>query len=71
MCRLDASACNDKQCCNSDKCNECKELIGKSICGNGFIWNPSTCKCECDKSSGKGQYLDYENYKYRKKLFAS
>ena len=34
----------------------------------GFIWNPSNFECECDKSCGAGQYLDYENCKCRKKL---
>ena len=24
----------------------------------GFIWNPSNCECECDKSSDIGEYLD-------------
>ena len=30
--------------------------------------NPSNCECECDKSCDVGEYLDYENCKYRKKL---
>ena len=34
----------------------------------GFIWNPSNFECECDKSCGVGQYLNYENCKCRKKL---
>ena len=34
----------------------------------GFIWNPSNFECECDKSCGVGQYLDYQNCKCRKKL---
>ena len=32
------------------------------------MWNPSNCKCECDKSCDVGEYLDYENCKFRKKL---
>ena len=32
------------------------------------MWNPSTCKCECDKYRGTGQYLDYDNCVCRKKL---
>ena len=32
------------------------------------MWNPSTCKCECDKYCGTGQYLDYDNCVCRKKL---
>ena len=34
-----------------------------------FFAYPSNCHCECDKSSGVGEYLDYKNYKCRKKLF--
>ena len=36
----------------------CKELIDKGICDKGYIWNPSNCKCECDKSCEFGEYLD-------------
>ena len=44
-CRLDASVCNDKQCWKNDKCRcECKELINKGKCDDGFIWNPSICE---------------------------
>ena len=67
--RLDASACNNKQRWNENKCMcECKELIDKGLCDKGFIWNPSNCECEWDKSCNIGQYLDYENCKGRKKL---
>ena len=46
-CILDASVCNKKQWWNNDKCRyECKELIGKGMCDEGFIWNPSNCECE-------------------------
>ena len=38
------------------------------MCDKGFIWNPSNCECECDKACDTGEYLDYENCKYRKKL---
>ena len=47
-CRLDAG----KRMC------ECEELIDKGICDKGFIWNPSNCKCECDKSCDIAEYLD-------------
>ena len=33
-----------------------------------FIWNPSNCECECDKSYDVGKYLDYKNRKCRNKL---
>ena len=59
----------NKQQRNNDKCwCECKELIDKDICDKGYIWNPSNCKCECDKSCDFGEYLDYENCKCRKRL---
>ena len=55
-CRLDISVCNNKQHWNSDKCRcECKELIDKDKCEDGFIWNPSIG--ECDKSCHAGEYL--------------
>ena len=38
------------------------------MCDKGFIWNPSNCECECDKSCNVGEYLDYENFKCREKL---
>ena len=31
------------------------------VCDKGYIWNPSNCAYECDKSCGIGQYLDYKN----------
>ena len=68
-CRLNAIVCNNKQRWNKNKCKcECKELIDKGISDKGFIWNPSNCECECDKTCDIGEYLDYENCKYRKKL---
>ena len=38
------------------------------MCDKGFIWNPSNCECECDKSCDTGEYLDYKNRKCRKKI---
>ena len=40
----------------------------KKTCDNGFIWNPSNCEWECDKSGDVGEYLDYKNCKCRKSL---
>ena len=48
-----------------------KKWLDKGICYKGFIWNPSNCECECDKSCNVGEYLDYENCICRKKLFAN
>ena len=68
-CRLNASICNNNQQWNNDKCRfECKELIDKGICDKGFIWNPSNCECKCDKWCDVGEYLDYANCKWRKRL---
>ena len=38
------------------------------MCHKAFIWNPSNCECECDKSCDIGEYLDYVNCKCRKSL---
>ena len=69
-CRLDSSACNNKQRWNEDKCRcECRdELIDKGMCNKGFVWNPSNCNCECDKSCDVGKYLDHKNFKFRRKI---
>ena len=55
---------NNMQCWNDDKCR-C-ELIDKGVCDKEFIWNPSNCECECDKSCDIGEYLDHENCKCKK-----
>ena len=56
-CRLDVSVCNNKQHWNNDKLRyECKELVEKGRCDDGFFWNPRIW--ECDKSCNIGQYLD-------------
>ena len=38
------------------------------MCDKGFIWNPSHCERECDKSCDIGEYLDYKNCNCRKKI---
>ena len=38
------------------------------MCGKGFIWNRSSCKCECDKACDVAEYLELENRKCSKKL---
>ena len=43
-------------------------MFDKELCDKGFIWNPSNCECEFDKSCDGGQYLDYKNCKCRKRL---
>ena len=43
-------------------------MIDKGLRDKEFIWNPSNCECECDKSWDIGEYSNYENFKCRKKL---
>ena len=38
------------------------------MCDEGFIWNPSNCECECNKSCDVGEYLVYKNCKCRKRI---
>ena len=45
-----------------------RNLIDKSVCDKGSIWNPINCECECEKSCDVVAYLDYENCKCKKKL---
>ena len=46
---------------------ECREdLVNNS--DKVYIWNPSNCACECDKSCGIGQYLDYKSCVCRNSL---
>ena len=68
-CRLDTRVCNDKQRWSNDKYRcEWKELTDKGTFDDEFIWDPSICECECDKSCDVGEYLDYANCKCRKRL---
>ena len=50
--------------------NETKyiEWHEKCKCDKGFIWNPSNCESECNKSCDVVEYLDYSNCQCRKKL---
>ena len=43
-------------------------MIGKGVLDKGFNWNPSNCECECNKSCDVRKYLDYKNFKSRKRL---
>ena len=69
-CRLDAIVCNNKQRWNKNKCRcECQELlIHKSVRDKDFIWNRSNCECECNKACDFSAYLDYKNYKCKKRF---
>ena len=67
ICRLDGIIYNSKQRWNKDECRcEFKALIDKGTCDKGFILNPSSCECECDKSCNIDEYLDYSSCKCRK-----
>ena len=70
VCRLTSYICNDRQEWNENKCRcECKgDPVSKLVCDKGYMWNPSTCSCECDRYCETGQYLDYKNCVYRKKI---
>ena len=70
ICRLTSAICNDRQECNENICTcKCKEdLVSKLVCDKGYMWNPSTCSCVCDRYCETGQYLDYKNCVCRKKI---
>ena len=70
MCRLSVAVYNTKQIWNNDKCRcEFREsLADKIVCDIGFSCNPSNCECECDKSCGIGEYLDYKSCVCKKTL---
>ena len=63
------NVCNNKQRWNNYKWKcEFKQLIYKGIYDKRFIWSPSSCEYECDKSCDVGEYLNFENCKFRKTL---
>ena len=43
-------------------------MIDKNRCDEEFIWDPSNCECEFDKSCDVVEYLGYANCKRRKIL---
>ena len=57
VCKLNSSVCNSDTCrCD---CNE--DFTGIINCTKGYMWNPSTCACECDMWCKPDQYLDHKN----------
>ena len=48
---------------NSDTCRcDCNEdFAGITNCTKGYMWNTSTCECQCDMWCKPGQYLDHKN----------
>ena len=37
-------------------------------CAKEYTWNPSICKCQCDKWCKPGRYLDHKNCVCKNKL---
>ena len=37
-------------------------------CNKGYMWNPSTCACECNMWCKPGQYLNYKKFVCKNKL---
>ena len=70
ICRLNSSVCNSKQIWSSDTCSSnCNEDFAGTInCTKGYMWNPSTCACECDMWCKPGQYLEHKNCVCKNKL---
>ena len=38
------------------------------FCKNDYIWNPSTCDCECNKACKSNEYLDIKNCSCEERL---
>ena len=47
----------------------CKELHVWSSYKDDYMWNPSTCDCECSKIYKTDEELDIRNYSCKKRLF--
>ena len=72
VCKLNSSACNNKQIWNSNTCRcDCnKHFAGIISCAKRYMWNPSTWECQCDKWCKQGQYLDHKNCVCKNKLIS-
>ena len=70
VCKLNSSVCNNKQIWNGDTCRcDCNEDFASIInCTKGYMWNPSTRKCQSDIWCKPGQYLDHKNCICKNKL---
>ena len=47
----------------------CKELDDWGFYKDYYMWNPSTCDCECNKTCKIEKYLDVKNCSCEKRLF--
>ena len=56
---LNESVCNLKQK-NGTMMKKCK-IVKILNCKNGYMWNPSTYDCECNKACKIDEYLDIKN----------
>ena len=66
---MNDNVCNSKQKWNLNKFRcECKELDDWGSCKNDYLWNPSTCDCECNKASKICEYLDIKTCSYKNRL---
>ena len=82
VCRLNSSVYNSKlwnndrnywknrKIWNNDTCrSDCNEdFAGIINCTKGYMWNPSTCECQCDMWCKPGQHLDHKNCICKNKL---
>ena len=46
-----------------------KKSDGWTSYRDDYMWNPSTCKCECNKAWKIDEYLDTKNSSGKKRLF--
>ena len=61
-CGLNKCVCNWKKKRNQDKHRRnCKELDDWNSCEDSYIWNPSACYFEYNKTCKIGEYLDSRN----------
>ena len=66
---MNENVCNSKQKWNHNEfCCECKELDHWGSCKNDYLWNPSTCDCECNKASKIYEYLDIKTWSCKNRL---
>ena len=49
--------------------DECRSLDHWSCCKDDYMWNHTTCNCECNKTCKISEYLDTKNCLCKKRLF--
>ena len=69
-CELNKSVHNSKRKWNHDECwCEFRKLDEWGSCKTDYVWNPSTCDCECNKACKSDEYLDTKKCSCKKRLF--